>query len=82
MCHDFLQIPAVHPGLLLPVDEVGSCQGLHHTGVSAVCLNFEMATFNNVSGDFAGGGQRQTISTAIWSTKIMKFYLQNFGRLQ
>lgn len=56
MCNNFLQIPAVHPGLLFPVDTVGSCQGLHHTGVSTVCLNFEMVTFNNVSDDFARGG--------------------------
>jgi len=56
MCHNFLQIPAVHPGLLFPVDKVGSCQDLHHTGVSTVCSHFEMVTFNNVSDDFARGG--------------------------
>jgi len=56
MCHNFLEIPVVHPGLLFPVDKVGSCQGLHHTGVSTVSLYFEMVTFNNVSDDFARGG--------------------------
>jgi hypothetical protein len=37
------QIPAVHPELLFfPVDKVG--QGLYHTRVTTLLLNFEMVT--------------------------------------